>query len=80
LRTGIPDVELLVRGKKCFDFRDSQTKFTANAALVLADFLCDTKFGPGISREYLNTENWIEAANVCDEQVTAPSGRSSKPL
>lgn len=71
---GIPDVELLVRGKKCFDFRDSQTKFTANAALVLADFLCDTKFGPGISREYLNTENWIEAANVCDEQVTAPSG------
>jgi hypothetical protein len=73
---GIPDVEFLVRGKKCLDFRDSQTKFTANAALVLADFLCDSKFGPGIPREYLNTANWTAAANICDEQVTTPAGEN----
>lgn len=75
---GLPEVEFLVRGKKCYDFRDGQTKFTSNAALVLADFLCDSKLGAGINRANLNSANWSEAANICDENVTLGGGGTEK--
>lgn len=71
---GIPDIEFLVRGKKCYDFRDGQTKHTSNAALCLADFLCDPKFGAGIPRETLNAANWAEAADLCDQPVDLATG------
>jgi len=73
---GIPDVEFLVRGKKCFDFRTGQTIHTTNAALCLADFLCDPKIGAGIPRANLNSANWAEAANICDQAVELASGGS----
>lgn len=71
---GIPDVEFLVRGKLCFDFRDGLTKHTTNAALILADFLSDTKFGAGIARSALNATNWAQAANICDQAVALKTG------
>lgn len=71
---GIPDVEFLVRGKLCYDFRDGLTKHTSNAALILADFLCDTKFGAGIARSALNSANWAQAANICDQAVALKTG------
>ncbi|CAB4220328.1 Fibronectin type III [uncultured Caudovirales phage] len=72
--SGIPDVEFLVRGKKVYDFRDQTVKHTSNAALILADFLCDQKLGAGIPRAHLNVANWSYAANVCDELVSLAAG------
>ena len=71
---GMPEVEFLVRGKKVYDFRDGLTKHTSNAALILADFLCDNKLGAGIARSNLNASNWSAAADVCDEWVTLAAG------
>jgi hypothetical protein len=71
---GIPDIEFLVHGKKCFDFRDGVTRFTQNAALILADFLTDSKIGAGIDRQNFNAANWVTAANICDESVQLASG------
>jgi hypothetical protein len=71
---GMPEVEFSVSGKKVYDFRDGLTKFTSNAALILADCLCDAKLGAGIARANLNATNWAEAADVCDQTLALAAG------
>lgn len=73
---GLPEVHFLVRGKKVYDFRDGQTRHTSNAALILADFLCDSKLGAGISRANLNAANWSAAADICDQTIALAGGGS----
>lgn len=71
---GMPEASFLIRGKKCYDFRTSTTGWTRNAALIIADFLMDTKYGMGIPLADLDVDNWIEAADICDETVPLVSG------
>jgi hypothetical protein len=43
--------------------------WTANAALIVADFLVNLDFGVGCSWSEIDIDQLIVAANICDEQV-----------
>jgi hypothetical protein len=46
--SSIPQVRVTLKGKKIFDPRDSATKWTPNSALVLLDYLRNTRYGKGL--------------------------------
>lgn len=75
---GLPDVQFEVRGKPILDTRTSTTGYSNNAALVIADFLTDTKIGLGISWSQIDTTALNTAANICDENVTLADGSTEK--
>jgi hypothetical protein len=66
---GIPNVTALVRGKKCYDPRDTVTRWTQNPALCLRDYLTDTVYGMGVPSTSIDDDSFEAAANICDESV-----------
>lgn len=62
---GPPTVEVLVRGKKLYDFRTGTTAWSQNNALVAYDYL--TSELCGVDSSDLPMAQFIAAANVCDE-------------
>jgi hypothetical protein len=64
-QTGIPSVEVLMRGKKLFDPRDASTAWSQNNALVIYDYL--TSEMCGVPAADLPSAYFVTAANVCDE-------------
>lgn len=72
--TGQPDISFQVRGKPVYDPRTTATAYSTNAALVIADYLTNEKFGLGVSWDSIDTTALIAAANVCDETVTLLGG------
>lgn len=67
---GLPAISFLVKGKPLYDPRTATTVYSTNAALVIADYLTNTKFGMGVSWSDIDTTALQEAANDCDELVT----------
>lgn len=66
----IPGVSYYMKGKKVLDPRDQITKFTINPALILRDYLTDTRIGLGLSPARIIDSYVIAAANICEELVT----------
>lgn len=62
---GIPEISVLLRGKKLYDPRTGLTQWSQNNALVIRDYLT----GPvcNIDAADLPEEDFVTAANVCDE-------------
>lgn len=76
-----PDLSFLVRGKLVYDPRTATTAWSRNAALVIADYLTDEKFGLGVDSNLIywgSSENDIGsvwyAAQKCDETIKALGG------
>jgi len=46
--SSIPQVKVTLKGKKVYDPRDTTTKWTPNSALVLLDYLRNTRYGKGL--------------------------------
>lgn len=78
---GLPNISFVVRGKKCFDPRDSSTSFTHNPALMVRDYLTDTTYGiKATSDEILDTAalgGFISAANTCDSSTTTTTATTA---
>ncbi len=72
--TGVPNLSVLVQGKKLFDPRDDTTAFSSNPALAIRDYLTDTTYGFGANASEIDDASFITAANICDEQVTLAGG------
>ena len=72
---GIPTITAVVRGKKVYDPRTTNTTFSSNPALCLRDYL---KSSYGLSEDDTKIDNagFITAANVCDQTVSNISGAS----
>jgi len=66
--SGIPNISAVVRGRKVFDPRNSQTVYSANAALCLRDYLT-TSLGMGMTTAEMDDTAFQAAANICDENV-----------
>ncbi len=64
-QAGVPDIEVLIRGKKLYDPRTDLTEWSENPALVIYDYL--TSEFSGVPASDLPTSHYITAANVCDE-------------
>jgi hypothetical protein len=75
---GMPNITAVVKGKKVFDPRTSTTVYSDNAALCIADYLSDSKYGLGAAygTEIDNTA-LSAAANICDEFVTLDQASTS---
>ena len=73
---GIPNVSAVLRGKKdVYDPRSATTGYSNNPALCLANYLCDTTYGVGVTYATgINETALIAAANSCDEDVTLQDG------
>lgn len=66
--TGVPNINAVVKGIKCLDTRDSQTRWTNNPALILRAYLKAT-YGLQCDDEEIEDAFVTAAANVCDERV-----------
>lgn len=75
---GQPDIDFLVRGKKCYDPRNGTTVWTDNPALCIADYLTNTLFGCKIPSARIDWDSVSEAANICDQSVSLLGGGTEK--
>jgi hypothetical protein len=74
---GFPETSFLVKGKKCFDPRDGAQSssdpttwtWTNNAALIVADYLTNSRFGLGVSWADIDLDALEDAADCCDEEI-----------
>jgi hypothetical protein len=70
--SSIPQVRVTLEGKKVYDPRDDTTKYTPNSALVLLDYLRNSRYGKGLPDSAFESDfaSFKTSANVCDEQIT----------
>lgn len=72
---GIPLFTAVVRGKKVYDPRTTNTAFSANAALCVRDYITGSQ---GLGDASVNDTTFTASANVCDENVTLSVGGTEK--
>lgn len=77
---GIPDIQCVVRGRKVYDPRNSQTAYSTNPALCLRDYLTNSRYGKGLSASLIDDTAFASAANTLDTLVTSYSGGSQQKL
>lgn len=75
---GQPEISFKVKGKQVYDPRSSSTAYSNNAALVIADFLTDSKHGLGVDSALIDYTSVEAAADVCDEAVALNGGGTEK--
>ena len=75
---GIPNISAEIKGKKVLDFRTGSTAFSANPALILYDYLSDTRYGLNISTDNIDTTSFTTVADICDENITLSAGGTEK--
>jgi len=68
--SGLPNITFLVEGKKVYDPRSGLTQYSNNAALCILDYYRDYLKVPDSE---LLMEEFIEAANLCDETINGNS-------
>lgn len=69
---GNPTVSCFVKGRKVYDTRTGETKYSTNPAMCLRDFILSKRFGLGkwITRENIDEDSFKEVADYCDEIIT----------
>jgi len=72
-QSGLVPIHAVIRGRKLYDPRDGQTRWSANPALAIMDYLtsplCDVPMSD------LPLAQFITAANVCDEAAPTIGAR-----
>lgn len=63
---GIPEINMLVKGRKLYDLRTSTTAWSDNPAIALYDYLTNERYGCGIDPEQIDTQSFEDAADYCD--------------
>jgi len=76
--SGLPSISAVVKGKKVYDPRTETTAYSSNAALIIRDYLTDADYGLGATASEINDTAFIEAANICDEDVSLFVGGTEK--
>jgi len=54
--SSIPQIRVTLQGKKIYDPRDATTKYSANSALVLLDYLRNTRYGKGLPNDAFESD------------------------
>ncbi|WP_270816777.1 phage tail tip protein J-related protein [Aeromonas sp. Y318-3] len=73
--SGLPNIKMEKFGAEVWDPRDGQVKFTDNAALVILDYY---RRWLGVPDDELRLNEFIVAANICDELITLQDGTKEK--
>lgn len=66
--SGIPRREMVVRGIKCLDVRtpDDPKRWTSNPALILYDYLTNSRYGLNTSVNIIDADSFGVIANLCE--------------
>jgi hypothetical protein len=70
---GLVPIHAVIRGKKLYDPRDGQTRWSQNVALAIRDYLISPLCG--VPASDLPDAQFIAAANVCDEVLPTGGAR-----
>lgn len=68
---GEPQITARIKGKKCYDPRNSFTLYTENPALHLLDYLKSPVYGKGLPDSLIDIPSFIAVANTADTSQTA---------
>jgi|GEM_PF-1928961 len=71
---GLPNVSAIVRGKKVYNPTTATTVWTQNPALIVRDYLLDTKYGLAEVTANINATALSTAQVLCDQQVALTAG------
>ncbi|MBL3587573.1 hypothetical protein JMM61_19810 [Rhodovulum sulfidophilum] len=76
--SGAPQIRVRCRGKRVYDPRDGQIKYSTNPALCLRDYMLTPQLrgGPGWRPGDLDEDTILALANLAEEQVPLASGRT----
>ena len=74
---GIPTVNAVIKGRKVYDPRTTNTVYNDNPALCLLDYLTNSRYGKGLSLNDIDTQSFADAADDCDIAVTKYTGAPS---
>ena len=76
LFSGIPTITGVVDGRALYDPRTDSTAFSSNHALVVLDYLRNTRYGVAVPDAEINFDAFKAAADICDEvsETAAASG------
>jgi hypothetical protein len=75
--TGVPNISVLMKGKKILDPRSGNTVWSNNAALCVGDYLNSSTYGLGAQyTTEIDTTELAAQATLCDEAVTLAAGGS----
>ena len=69
LYPSLPEITAVVRGRKVYDPRDGQTRWSDNNALCIRDYASNFEFGGEFDDADCDDETVETAANICDERV-----------
>lgn len=72
--SGVPNVSVIVDGKRVYDPRTGKTEFSNNPALCWLDYMTNETYGLGCALDEIDLASVIAAANICDEQVPLSTG------
>jgi hypothetical protein len=75
--TGIPNLSMIVRGKKVYDPDTATTAYSTNPVLCLRDYLASDYGFKSASSDFDDT-SFITAKDVCDETVSALDGGTTR--
>jgi hypothetical protein len=69
--SSIPDVKVILKGKKVYDPRDTTTKYSQNSALVLLDYLRNSRYGKGLPDDAFESDfaSFKTSANEADTLI-----------
>tara|TARA_R100001460_G_scaffold2629_1_gene8368 strand:- start:2342 stop:5005 length:2664 start_codon:yes stop_codon:yes gene_type:complete len=74
---GIPQFACVIEGKKVYDTRTGSTAYSQNPALILRDYMTDSK-GMNMSSTKIDDSTVTTAANICDEDQELSGGGTEK--
>lgn len=72
---GIPTITAVVEGKKVYNSASNATAYSANAALVIRDFITASY---GLSDDQTDDASFEAAASICDDTVDTLGGNQPK--
>jgi hypothetical protein len=75
---GLPNIWRVLKGMPLFDPRTGTTAYSENAALAIAAWLNNGRFGRSIPYAEIYGPALEAAANICDEEVVLANGSTEK--
>ena len=75
---GLPNISTVVRGKKVYNPATSSTVWSQNPALIVRDYLLDSKYGLSEDAANINAASVSTAQTLCDQNVSLSAGGTQK--
>jgi hypothetical protein len=75
---GLPNISCIIRGKKVYNPTTSTTAWSQNPALIVRDYLLDTKYGLAESSANINATSVQTAQGIADQDISLAVGGTQK--